>query len=714
VSPRTNILPAKKRITEKNLQIPYNSKVLLIGNGVLADRLITHFRNTNIEFNQIKSLTIARKTGKKKAIPKLEKKEDTLYIRSDSISLQKHFIEKCKLIVIAEDYPNILMFESINQLCFKKRKPWIRVSFDDNIGYIGPLVIPRKTSCFNCCELRLVTNSPNYEYELWRNKENIPVTNLHLPEIYADVLSAICAREVFRYLTNYNHPDTINSLFLLDSRSMKIDKHKIISHPNCILCNPPIRKKNYLQILLNKNYASTLISISEKSKSRVSLSDKELIKTLRGLIDEKTGIILEHERLFENSKVGKSFHYFTSATCSRPLRIDSKGKLIRPVIAENNLITPSPSGSGSSANEAEIHTLMEAVERYSNMVADESRFIWSSYDKIRECAICPSELGLYSEEQYDRKDLACSRFSAHDEIPWMVGHDISVGKNVLVPVDFVYYPAVRESPLVFDTSNGASSHTDIVRAIYNGLLEVIERDAFLTMWLNKISMPVLDIKRLPLELRGLIDIIHRLGMEVKLVNLTIDTQVTTILAACYNNDPNEYPSLIIGTGSHIDPKKALRKAMLEMELALKEAFENPNKKKINHPNQISTIFENSRYYLNPRTNKVWKFMIRGRKTSGLRSIIKSNPTNDLEMLMQIVKQLYGMNHRVVWVDITPHDIKKMGLKVVKVFVTGFQPLYVGNKIRLNLERLRSSAVKLGYVTAAIHMSQLNTAPHPLP
>jgi hypothetical protein len=73
-----------------------------------------------------------------------------------------------------------------------------------------------------------------------------------------------------------------------------------------------------------------------------------------------------------------------------------------------------------------------------------------------------------------------------------------------------------------------------------------------------------------------------------------------------------------------------------------------------------------------------------------------------------------MGHRVVWVDITPTDIRKIGLSAVKVFVTGFQPMYVGNKLRLNLGRLHESAEYVCNNNMATRDStELNYAPHPL-
>ena len=83
--------------------------------------------------------------------------------------------------------------------------------------------------------------------------------------------------------------------------------------------------------------------------------------------------------------------------------------------------------------------------------------------------------------------------------------------------------------------------------------------------------------------------------------------------------------------------------------------------------------------------------------------------------MQIVRHLHKIDHKVVWVDITPSDMKKLGLVVVKVFVTGFQPLYIGNKLRLNLDRLNSHAKNFGLnVKSTRAASELNLAPHPLP
>ena len=693
-------------------------EITLVGSGVLANKLILHMRNMNIKIHRIKNIPSAHIINYEKVDHKSVPKSK--FVMGDTLSsfplTMDNFIERSDLIIVAGDYPNISLFEWVNAACFKKGRPWIRVSFDDNLGYIGPLVIPKKTACFNCCQLRLIANSPYYEYEVWKNKNNIPPTKLKLPNIFGDILTSIAGNKIQMYLQDSNVSDLVDNLFILETKNIEFSKHRIISHPNCILCNPPTKTKSKTRrFSIGKNPLERISPLINDSNNKSSISENELILSLRELIDDKTGLILEYERLYENSKLGRYLHHFSTTTCSRPLRIGLNGEFTNPIESDNSLISPSPTGSGFLAKEAELRVLMESVERYSNMVVDESRIIWSKYADVERNAINPKELGLYNDELYDRKDLLCSRFSINSKIPWIWGHDIISDSPILIPADFVYYPAIRQMPLVFDTSNGASAHTSLTQAILNGLFEVIERDSFLSMWLNKISMPVLSVKKIPFGFSETMTMVDKFGMVVKLLDLTNDTGVTTIMAVCYNKKPEKYPALIIGSASHVDPQKALQKALFEMEFALIEALENPKKKKVNDPNEISSIYQNSRYYLNPSRRKYWYFMISGKKTSRLDILKRKTFKNNFDMLMQVVRHLHKMDHKVVWVDITPSDMKKRGLVVVKVFVTGFQPLYIGNKLRLNLDRLNAHARNFGLdVKSTRSASELNLAPHPLP
>jgi hypothetical protein len=108
-------------------------------------------------------------------------------------------------------------------------------------------------------------------------------------------------------------------------------------------------------------------------------------------------------------------------------------------------------------------------------------------------------------------------------------------------------------------------------------------------------------------------------------------------------------------------------------------------------------------------------MISSDRSSVLPRLASNKVKDTYGLLMRIVRLLNEMNHRVIHVNITPPDMKGLGLNVVKVLVTGFQPLYFRSNARLGLERLNTVPSHLGFSTkAGANRKPYNMAPHPLP
>jgi hypothetical protein len=139
-----------------------------------------------------------------------------------------------------------------------------------------------------------------------------------------------------------------------------------------------------------------------------------------------------------------------------------------------------------------------------------------------------------------------------------------------------------------------------------------------------------------------------------------------------------------------------------------------DERKILEEDEITKIYEHAIYYLNPKKRKYWEFMISSNQTSKISKFAGKVLEDQNAVLMEIVKHFHTLGRRVAYVDITPPDIRSLGLVAVKVFVTGFQPMYSGKIVRLNLDRLHQSAeYVLKNIGAARLGTELNTAPHPL-
>jgi bacteriocin biosynthesis cyclodehydratase domain-containing protein len=462
------------------------SQVLLIGNGILANKLNKRLGNSNISIKRISTVSdidSVLEGSNSRRTKKIEQSQSPESFLSSLI--------QSRLVLAAEDFANISFFEKLNKICIEHNRAWLRVCFDDKLGYVGPFVIPGKSSCFLCCELRIVTNSPLYERQLWKYKENIPHSKLTVSEQFVDILSAIATNEIETYF-NGSEPSTVDNMFTFDTRQIKLSKHRIVAHPNCEFGNLSLKSKLQFSKRLGRN-----TGLKDFSGPEVRLNQNELLERLKVIEDEKTGIIVDSGKVYDTNSLGINFHFFHFVTLYRPLRIGFEKKAHTNLESEDNLLIPSPSGSGSTPDDAKLRAIMESVERYSNMIVEESRFKWSSYNNVKNRAINPIDLGLYSENHYERNPTNYSRFSPLLKIPWIEGHDLTSGRRILVPADFVHYPAFRQRPLVRDTSNGSASHSSTIDAILNGLYEVMERDAFLIMWLNRISMPIIELDSLP-------------------------------------------------------------------------------------------------------------------------------------------------------------------------------------------------------------------------
>jgi thiazole/oxazole-forming peptide maturase SagD family component len=186
------------------------------------------------------------------------------------------------------------------------------------------------------------------------------------------------------------------------------------------------------------------------------------------------------------------------------------------------------------------------------------------------------------------------------------------------------------------------------------------------------------------------------------------------MAVCYNKSAYRYPGLLIGIGTHIEPEKAIQKALFEMEISLLDVLEKSRKRKIRF-HSISRPYDHKVLYLSPAMRKHWYFMINSKnEIHQLRTMKRPIKNNSNKILFQVASRLHRMNHNVIYCDITPVDMRNIGLSAVKVFVTGLQPLYFGNDPRLSLQRLMAVPVRLGYRSKPSSVFEMNPLPHPLP
>ena len=90
----------------------------------------------------------------------------------------------------------------------------------------------------------------------------------------------------------------------------------------------------------------------------------------------------------------------------------------------------------------------------------------------------------------------------------------------------VFYPFTdpeRGDAVCHTSSSGAAAHTDPAEARRRALAELIERDAFMWTWIQRVSREHVEPASLDGTLRDRLAAVEATGLSVALVNLTLDT-----------------------------------------------------------------------------------------------------------------------------------------------------------------------------------------------
>jgi ribosomal protein S12 methylthiotransferase accessory factor len=380
----------------------------------------------------------------------------------------------------------------------------------------------------------------------------------------------------------------------------------------------------------------------------------------------------------------------------------------------------SAAGKGLTEAEAIGGAIGEAVERYCASHVDPARQRRARLAEMSSPHIAPEECVLYSRRQYETEDFAYPRATPDVEIGWVAGKELPSGQDVSIPAALVYlYGNGAGGPDFFcpPTSNGLAAGPTLEAAIVSGLCELVERDAFLITWMNRLPAPEIDLS-LAGPARGIRDHYARFGLETRVFDVTTDIPIPGMMAVSV--DPTgQSPAAVVGLGSHLDPAIAVLKALFEVcqvrpgEARRADEMRSSGKTLAAYAD-IKTLEDHSGFFTSlDRLNEL-DFLRRNgapRAVTDRPSLDRGSPEANLE---QTVEVLTRAGCRVAYVDLTTDDVAPFGIRVVRTFATGLQPIHFGHgEERLGGRRLFEVPRVLGYAATTRAEADLNPCPHPL-
>jgi len=360
---------------------------------------------------------------------------------------------------------------------------------------------------------------------------------------------------------------------------------------------------------------------------------------------------------------------------------------------------------------------------YCSAFYNEEDLVCATQKELAGESLVLQDLALFSPSQYGQTDFLFPRLTPDSSLYWAKGYSLSEDKPIWIPASLVYLPYLyaREEPIFHrQITTGLACGPNLPSAIYRGILEIIERDALMIIWHNRLSCPTLDLSGIDDPVvQSLLKQIQVMPVDCYIKVMTLDIEATAILVLFEKkNDIPPYTSL--GMAVDLDPSQAVRRALEEAMLVYlgmsRICRENPNHsrdpeyKNVDLPTDHGII-----HAMEPELLETVQFLKSSEKTLTMKDLPDHNHDNLVENCKLLVELLGKRGLQTHIVDVTTVDINDVGFKVARVVIPGMQPLDLEHHCpHLGGKRLYEVPHKLGLIKEPLKEDEMNSDPHPCP
>ncbi|MEU4968311.1 TOMM precursor leader peptide-binding protein [Streptomyces smyrnaeus] len=384
------------------------------------------------------------------------------------------------------------------------------------------------------------------------------------------------------------------------------------------------------------------------------------------------------------------------------------------------------SGHADTYRASAALALCEGLERLAGLRDGGPGRIRAARSALRHPSVDPRECGLPPAAFFDG---APPHFAPYDEdlvLPWLWGWSLRDERPVLVPEQLVHYRLAGPGPFfAAETSNGCAGGSCVEEAVLHGLLEVVERDAFLAAWLGRARLPqiAVDGRRSATTLH-LADRMRRGGYRLRLLDNRIDLPVPVVTAVATREDGGP-GALCLSSAAALDPERAAESAVREVASYL-SGFPERTLRNLDRLRAMAQDFslvrelsEHAALYGLPEMERHAAFLLgpdeRSRPSAAAFGGPAAPPAGDLSAAVRHCRDLLAARgFDTVVVDQTGPEQRAVGTRVVRVLVPGLLPLDFGARRHRapGMARARTALRSAGLRADDLTAAELNPAPHP--
>lgn len=376
--------------------------------------------------------------------------------------------------------------------------------------------------------------------------------------------------------------------------------------------------------------------------------------------------------------------------------------------------------------------LLEGLERQASLQArSKPATVYDSYANLATDALDPLDYGVYADAFYDSAEgRGYRRYEPDQKMYWVWGYSLRDQRPVLVPEQLAYYLDRRaEYPnFVHECSNGCASGGCLEEAILYGLLELIERDAFLLNWYGRGRPKQLDLASCTSpETHAMADRLDYLGYDTHLFDIRVDLPVPAVMAVVSRRG-EEPGRLCFSAGAGLDPEAVVAAALREsasyaVDLASRVERAEPRLRAMAADyHRVTELAHHSLLYGLPEMAQHAAFLFDDPVGLPIDEAYKGwstdhPPRSDLTAeLRSCLDLVHGLGMDTIVVDQTSPEQRAVGVSTACVIVPGLLPIDFGwrRQRALHLPRLRTAFRTVGWRDTDLRDDELHLHPHPFP
>ena len=350
----------------------------------------------------------------------------------------------------------------------------------------------------------------------------------------------------------------------------------------------------------------------------------------------------------------------------------------------------------------------EACERYAQTVIDPKKLTQAKFQDLKN-AIDPRSFAGPSEKQ--RISNGWERWNIQDDsiFHWIAGKSLISGKKIFLPAQtayFVYPYLADEQIILLPISTGAAAGLSENQAQLSGMCEVVERDAFMITYLNRLSPLQINMEESGETLKVFYEKFKKFRLDLSIYALPTDAPLWVMLAVI-TDTTGIGPAITVGAKAHPSALEAATSAALEayyVRISARTTFK-PDAGVERDYTKIKSPDDHAAFWANTSMVSGLDFLKNGK------TIILPNEKKP-EKLLDFFRR---KNYEVAWVDLTSPDLKERGMYVGKAIIPTLQPLFMDESHPYyGGGRLSALPVELGYLKVAHSEGSFNKTPHPFP